>query len=149
MNKVALENPDIAALLVKASDAKVEFSDVELEQAYSYLYALLNLWTSIEHAYTRGLVTETTMDIALSDIQALSIDYPALRPLIKDMVETFPHAPSETRIHEAMQKAVARGGIEPPRRTFSIRLRSSVGCPIDLHTFIETGYRLMHLTLVF
>jgi hypothetical protein len=106
LNVVILDNPEIAGLLVKAGNADAEFSDLEEEQAYAFLYAFLNTWTSIGHAHRNGLVADSTMDIAISDIQALARDYPGFRPLLQNMLEVIPKTQGEARVLDAMEKAV-------------------------------------------
>ena len=49
-NELVLANDAIAELLVKAADADAEFSEVETEKLYAFLYGYINTWKSIEIA---------------------------------------------------------------------------------------------------
>ncbi len=104
-NEVVLANDAVAALLVKAADIDAEFSAVETEKLYAYLYAHMNIWMSIEIAYEYGMLPRTTFEVSLADISGVLRGYPALRPLARDTMSAYPSY-RDSHIYAAMREAL-------------------------------------------
>ena len=88
-NEMVLANDAIAELLVKAADANAEFSDVETEKLYAYLFVYINTWKSIEIAYENGMLPRATFDVVLDDIRVVLQDYPAIRPIARSWIVSY------------------------------------------------------------
>ena len=88
-NELVLANDAIAELLVKAADADAEFSAVETEKLYAFLYGYINTWKSIEIAYENGMLPRATLDVVLDDVRIVLRDYPAIRPVARDWIASY------------------------------------------------------------
>jgi cytochrome bd-type quinol oxidase subunit 2 len=105
LNENVLSNDSVAALLAKATDANAEFSDLEDQKLYAYLYAFINTWISIEMAYTNGVVPQKTFDIVEEDIRNMLSDYPALGRFMGTAVGAFPSV-ADSHVYMAMKQAL-------------------------------------------
>ncbi len=102
INELVLANDAVAELLVKAADANAEFSAVETRKLNAYLHANVNTWMSIERAYENGMLPRATFEVALDDVRGVFQEHPALRPLVRKMMATFPAA-TDSNVFEAMR----------------------------------------------
>jgi len=105
LNRMALENDGVAALLVKAADRDAEFSPEEKEKMWAYLYCFFNTWYSVETAYDNGMTTDITFDIVRNDIESLLGFYPAFRLFMQQALDEYP-AVANTQILTEMRRAV-------------------------------------------
>jgi len=90
IHELVLANDAVAELLAKAEDANAEFSAVETEKLWAFLYGYINTWMGIEIAYENGMLPRSTFDEALDDIRIVLQDYPALQPLALEHVASYP-----------------------------------------------------------
>lgn len=104
-NELVLANDAVAELLVKAADADAEFSAVETEKLYAYLYAHINTWMSIEIAYENGMLPRATFEVALDDVRGVLQDYPALQPLVRETMGSFPSV-TDSHVYAAMREVL-------------------------------------------
>ena len=104
INNLVLANDDVAQLLVKAWNADAEFSAVETEKLYAFFYTHLITWTIIEIAYDNGMVTHRTLEVALEDIRIMFNDYPALRPVARETIDSFG---TDSRVFAAIREELA------------------------------------------
>ncbi len=102
INELVLANDTVAVLLVKAKDTSSEFSDVEMEKLYSYLYAHMNTWMGLEVAYDNGMLTRETFDAALDDVRGVLGEYPAMKPIAQDIMESYASA-ADSDIYDAIR----------------------------------------------
>jgi hypothetical protein len=102
-NELVLVNDAVAELLVKAADANAEFSAVETEKLYAYLYVYLNTWMAIEIAYENGMLPRATFDLALDDVRFVLQYYPAIRPLAREIIISFPSG-AYSKLYAAMRE---------------------------------------------
>ncbi len=104
-NELVLANDAIAELLVKAADANAEFSYAETEQLYAYLFILINTWKSIEIANENGMLPRATFDVVFDDIHVVLQDYPALRPIARSWVVSYP-SEADSKLYAAIRAEV-------------------------------------------
>jgi hypothetical protein len=102
-NELVLANDAVAELLVKAADANAEFSAVETEKLYAYLYVYINTWKGIEIAYENGMLPLSTFDVALDDVRNVLQDYPALRPLAREFMVYYP-SEADSNVNKVMRE---------------------------------------------
>jgi hypothetical protein len=101
-NELVLVNDAVAELLVKAADANAEFSAVETEKLYAYLYVYINTWMGIEIAYKNGMLPRATFELALDDVRIVLQYYPALRPVAEDVIASYP-SEADSDVYAAMR----------------------------------------------
>ena len=102
-NELVLANDAVAELLVKAADANAEFSAVESEKLYAFLYPYINTWTSIEIAYENGMLPRATFDLALDDVRIVLQYYPAPRPVAREVMVSYP-SEADSNVYAAMRQ---------------------------------------------
>ena len=102
-NELVLANDAVAELLVKAADANAEFSAVETEKLYAYLYVYINTWMAIEIAYENGMLPRATFDLALDDVRIVLQYYPAIRPLAREVIVSYP-SEADSNVYAAMRE---------------------------------------------
>jgi hypothetical protein len=87
INRLALEEPEIASLLVKLSDRSNEnFTKEEQHQAYSLAGMYLNLWAVTSSAVDSGFVPENVLSIYLGNVRIALEVYPGLCPFLLSRV---------------------------------------------------------------
>ena len=101
-NELVLANDAIAELLVKAADADAEFSEVETEKLYAFLYGYINTWKSIEIAYENGMLPRTTFEVVLDDVRLALNDYPAIRPLARNWIVSY-QSEADSKLYAAIR----------------------------------------------
>jgi hypothetical protein len=101
-NETVLANDAIAELLVKAADANAEFSEVEIEKLYAYLFLSINTWKSIEIAYENGMLPRATFDVVLDDLRVVLRDYPAVRPLAQSWIDSY-QSEADSNVYAAIR----------------------------------------------
>jgi len=106
LNELVLANDDIARLLVRALDADADFSPVDTEKLYAYLYACINNWLGIEIAYVNGMITEMTFKVALQDVREILRYYPALQPLMRNSINDYPPV-GDTQVYATIREVLA------------------------------------------
>jgi len=106
-NELVLANDAIAELLVKAANADGEFSEVETEKLYAYLYGHINTWKSIEIAYENGMLPRTTFEVVLDDVRIILNEYPAIRPLARDWIASY-QSEADSKIYAAIRDELER-----------------------------------------
>lgn len=105
-NELILNNEDVAQLLVKAKNSDADFSPVETERLYAYLYASLNTWMSIEIAHANGMVTTATLEMVLEDIRGILTYYAAHQPLMRESLNEFPSL-ADTQVYVTIREVLA------------------------------------------
>jgi len=106
LNELILANDDVAQLLVKALDPNADFSPVDTEKLFAYLYACINTWLSIEIAYVNGMITDATFEMTLDDIRGILRYYPALQPLMRDSMNDYPST-ADTQVYATIREVLA------------------------------------------
>lgn len=102
-NESVYTNPEIAALLAKARHADAMFTEAEHEMLDYWLGRMTNIWIQIDRAYSNGMVSEATLDVAIDDMKWTSQAYPALRSKIEDWANTYT-SNSDTRMYQEIQR---------------------------------------------
>jgi hypothetical protein len=95
----------VAELLVKVSDANAEISALEEEKLYAFLYVNINTWLAVEVAHTNGMLSGPSFDVIQDDITNILWAYPALRPIMRRILDTNP-AFGHSHVYAAMRKAL-------------------------------------------
>jgi len=106
LNELILANDDVAQLLVRALDPDADFSRVDTEKLYAFLYSCINNWLSIEIAYVNGMISDMTFEITLEDVRGILQYYPALKPLMRDSLHDFPSA-ADTQVYATIREVLA------------------------------------------
>ena len=106
LNELVLANDDIARLMVRAKDSGSDFSPVDTEKLYAYLYACINNWLGIEIAYVNGMITEMTFKVALQDVREVLQYYPALQPLMRNSLNDYPPV-GGTQVYATIREVLA------------------------------------------
>ena len=106
-NELVLANDAVAELLVKAADADGEFSEVETEKLYAYLYGYINTWKSIEIAYENGMLPRTTFEVVLDDVRLALNDYPAIRPMARNWMASY-QSEADSKIYAVIRDELER-----------------------------------------
>lgn len=102
-NELVLANDAVAEMLVKAADANAEFSAVETEKLYAYLYVNINTWMGIEIAYENGMLPRSTFDVTLDDVRLVLQEYPAIRPLAREPIVSYP-SEADSKVFATMRE---------------------------------------------
>jgi hypothetical protein len=104
-NELVLANDAVAVLLVKATDANAEFSDVEKEKLSSYLYAHINTWMGMEIAYANGMLTRATFETALDDVRGVLGVYPAMKPIAQEIMGLYTSF-ADSQVYDAIREVL-------------------------------------------
>ena len=83
-------DPWVSAVLAKATQADATFSTEEEQTAYGYVYLWVSNWIAIEIAYRRGMVPESTFELAKRDAPGMISYYPLLVPYWKVAMVDYP-----------------------------------------------------------
>ena len=105
LNELILGNDDVAQLLVRAQDPDADFSPVDTEKLYAYLYACINTWLSIEIAYVNGMITDATFEMTLDDVRGVLRYYPGLQPLMRDSINDYPST-ADTHVYATIREVL-------------------------------------------
>lgn len=81
---------DVAQLLSKVRTADSELSPVEEEMAFGFVYLYVNNWLAVETAFRRGMVPESTFELAKDEIPGLVPIYPGLLPYWQSVFSEYP-----------------------------------------------------------
>ena len=90
LNEFVLTNDGVANILAKATHPDAEFTDAEIEKAYAYCAAAINVWVSIEIGFEQGLVSIDTLKMVNEDITSTISYYPALGSYYRDFLDDYP-----------------------------------------------------------
>ncbi len=101
-NEMVLTNDAVAELLAKAADVNAEFSDVETEKLYAYMFVYINTWKSIEIAYENGMLPRATFDVVLDDIREILLGYPAVRPVAQWWIDSY-QSEADSKLYAAVR----------------------------------------------
>ena len=104
-NEIVLTNNSVAELLVKAADPDAEFSAVEIQKLWAFLYVNINTWLAIEIAYEQGMLPHATFESALDDIRGVLQRFPALHPLVREIIDNSPSG-ADSHVYTAMRQAL-------------------------------------------
>ena len=96
-NETVYTNPEFAALLAKARKADAAFSDAEHEMLDYFISRMMNIWIQIDRAYANGMVSKTTLGVAIEDMKWTIDTYPSLRSMFDEWADTYPSS-SETEL---------------------------------------------------
>ena len=76
---------------------------VETERLEAFLYVYINTWMAIEIAYENGMLPRATFDLALDDVRLVLQYYPALRPLAREIIVSYP-SEAYSNVYAAMRE---------------------------------------------
>jgi len=110
LNQAIYGDPELAELFIKAQSSDEQLTTVELVRLTAWMRQLTNQWIAIEIAHTNGMVPVATYEVIFDDQRRFIRDSPALRPLIRKLIEDYP-ALSETATSRSLDQLLDEYGI--------------------------------------
>jgi hypothetical protein len=89
VNETFYVNREVAELMEKTTDPNATLSDAEVFRIGSIVRRLMNAWLAIETAYANGLVPESTFNTIEDDIRFSISNFPAARPIWRDVADVY------------------------------------------------------------
>ena len=90
LNETMYAVPGLDELLVKAQNRKAEFTPAERVRAMGFVLRLTNVWQAVEVAYDSDILPSDTFTVVEDDIRTVVTIYPALAPLFRRNIESYP-----------------------------------------------------------
>ena len=109
INEAFYAVPEINELLVKARDPDAELTEAEYLRAFGFALRLENAWLAIEVAYENGLLPPDTYTVIEDDMRAALLNFPALAPAFRQIVDNFPSQESR-QVFIIMDKVLTEQG---------------------------------------
>ena len=102
------EETGVAALFMKASEPDA-LSDEERFRLRAWLTQMVNQWVSIEIAYENEMAPEETFGVVLNDQEYAIESWPAVRPIFRQIVDSYGAIGDMEVIRSLDQKLRERG----------------------------------------
>ena len=109
LNRSIVENNGLAAALVKAQSDERELDDVEQLRVQVHLTQMANQWHAMEVAYEQKLIPHETYAVMFDDHRFFVAGYPALRPLLRAVLENYP-ALADTAAFKSVDRLLKEHG---------------------------------------
>ena len=109
INEAFYAIPEMNELLVKARDSDSELTEAEYLRAFGFALRLENAWLAIEVAYENGLLPADTNTVIEDDMRAALLNFPALAPAFRQIVDNFPSQESR-QVFIIMDKVLKEQG---------------------------------------
>ncbi len=84
INKLAIEYPSHAALLIRLSSTKEALSAEEYVRARSYSQLMTHFWASVGAARDSGFLPDEAYEAYTNQVASVFQRYPALAPIVKE-----------------------------------------------------------------
>jgi hypothetical protein len=84
INRLPIEYPSHAALLIRISSTKEALSAEEYERARSYSQQLTHFWASVGAARDSGFLPDEVYEAYARQVASVFQRYPALAPIVKE-----------------------------------------------------------------
>jgi hypothetical protein len=98
-NQAIYSDAELAKIVTKAQSANVEFDPVELTRLRTWLTQGINIWLSVEAAYSNGMAPEKTYEVVFDDARQFVQNFPGALDLMRQIMDTYP-AMSDSKIFQ-------------------------------------------------
>jgi len=90
LNEAVYADDALAKLFTETTSTTAEFDSVEFTKLQAVTTQVLNTWISIEIANQNGMAADETYQQMFDDIRRFIEGRPALRPILRGLVELYP-----------------------------------------------------------
>lgn len=91
MNLEMASSPEFGGLAAALRGDPNELSPRQVEQAIALAFWHRNVWFNAEQGYREGWITRNSFQSTLNDIEIVANQWPALRPHMRNAVESLGH----------------------------------------------------------
>jgi hypothetical protein len=109
LNQAIYGDVELAELFIKAQSSDEQLNAAEQMRLMAWVTQMMNQWVAIEIAYNNGMVPAATYEVIFDDHRRFIGDSPALRPLVRKLLDYYP-AMSETASNRSLEQLLKEYG---------------------------------------
>ena len=89
LNRMIIENADLAAAFVQAQSEDGDLDDVAQLRLQHFYVQMANQWHAIEIAFEQDMIPRATYEVIFDDHRHFIETYPGVRHLLRDILQTW------------------------------------------------------------